>query len=278
MGMMDSAYSKQFWTLHESIWPEFRYKIIQNHGAAFAIELTDEDDGNFWTRGELVTPYSSGLYGQRAVYKAAYSKSSYAVKECLRDIGIRHLPEGIRIEKISTIDRGRKIRKVHMSVSKECSSYIFNTRYADVGIPFCNLLLSKHENLLQDIYTTIRTHDFFVLSDKIHFASDGPLSFDVEKIIDTTSYWAGSNHRPVYRPLGCFGLSYSFEEHEMQPLKSVGQQYGMALAYIEICKKNHPEMKYHSEIAEDICGRLYVRLSEIAEAAPPANPKELKEW
>ena len=183
------------------------------------------------------------------------------------EINIDILPKGVTIEKSApcllcderTKDlhchkyKGKYLaaylegQRVYLSISNEYATRIFKELYTDIGIPFRDRLLSKHQDILNEIVEYLGTSAY-------------------EE--DSFTVYAGA--------VDCsFRLdAYYFKDVYMKPLASIGQMYGMALALIETLKKYDFEWNnYLFTISEEKrCIRVdYSRSEELAE-------QNLKEW
>ena len=158
-------------------------------------------------------------------------------------INIEELPDGIILKKTSPcvlydgrvsskLQRRKKKKvsykegqRVYLTVSNEYASRIFKEVYTDIGIPFKNRLLSKHQDILNEIV----------------------------KYLGTSTY--EENNFTVYKgSVDCSFHSdpYYFKDVYMKPLSSIGQMYGMALALIETLKEYDFEWNnYLYTISED---------------------------
>ena len=164
--------------------------------------------------------------------------------------------------------------KIHIYVTEEYSSYVFNTLYGNEGIPFCNYLLETYEELLKKIvldYLRIFP-PFFEYGIKLlgksccfgvaqkGFATDDNFSFSSDDM---------------------WNDYIQFSEFKMSALNSVGQQYGMALALIQTIKDCYPEFEdsvctMHIEqiLTQNPIGGYIIQVR----LKMPATPIKLKEW
>ena len=97
-------------------------------------------------------------------------------------------------------------------MSDEYASQVYREKFTDIGLPFRDRLLAKHSDLLRKILeeTFNRSHYTYL------------------RVFED-----GVNGDEIYR---CF----FFSQLNMMSLNSVGEIYGMALALVEIIKKDYP--------------------------------------
>ena len=124
-------------------------------------------------------------------------------------------------------------RRVYISVSDEYAARIFKEVYTETGFPFRDLLLTKHEHILQEIASKIPNPEYH---GKVFFVDN-----DCVGIGEGYRYDADFPH--VTGRNKCYVDAIFFEKLGMKSLESIGQKYGMALATIETIKNNYPELR-----------------------------------
>lgn len=257
-------------TKNDDLLNSIQSEILARNGLGFKVELspilvkyevyeiqniscTENSDAITWVLLSEKNP-NKQMYSQPGFKRFKYDQ-----------ISIEELPNGIILEKTSpcVLHDGRVASKfqrrkkkkvsykegqrVYLTVSNEYASRIFKEVYTDIGMPFRNKLLSKHQVILNEIVEYLGTSTY------------GENSFTVyEGAIDCSFH----------------SDAYYFKDVYMKPLSSIGQMYGMALALIETLKKYDFEWNnyLYTISAEDGCIHVdYSRSEELAES-------NLKDW
>lgn len=140
-------------------------------------------------------------------------------------------------------------KRVYLTVTDEYAARVFREVYTDIGLPFRDLLLAKHHQILKKIALSFN----LLLS---HRKEDLELRVRFEGV--------------------CVGSKYfEFKDFGMQPLDTRGQLYGMLLAIIETLNNEYPEWStpvFNQYYMSDYDG---VALS----VTPKAKiPPELQQW
>ena len=248
-----------------------RNEILAQNGLGFKVELPpirikfETYEKQFCATSENPNGYIWVLSSLRRVGTIIPLAKRWRSCYC-SEIDMDDLPQGITIEKDAPCllcderteelhyrRKGKYLaaylegQRVFLTVSNEYASRIFKEVYANIGIPFRDRLLSKHQDILNGIVeylgtSTYEENDFTVYKGSVDcsFHSD----------------------------------PYYFKDVYMKPLSSIGQMYGMALALIETLKEYDFEWNnyLYTISEEDCCIRVdYSRSEELAE-------QNLKEW
>ena len=247
-------------------------EIFNGKGSGFKVELSPiltKYEVYEWQRissavnsNELIWTLSEQSPSRQIYSKMVWYQFHYD------QIDTGNLPRGIILEKTSlgVVYDGRirlPLKKrveymegpqVFLTVSDDFASQIYQERYIDVGIPFRDRILSKHQEILKELTKHIVPS----------YCSEAMYNDYIDFFV-------------VYKDsvYGSFGeKSFHFRTVGMRSLDSIGQMYGMALALIDTLKEyNCGWNDFHFKISEkDCCIRVdYFYSKELAE-------QNLKEW
>ena len=257
-------------------------EILRHQGSGFTVELTP--DIRSVTCYECAErPFSGNRYWKKSMYHG------FGFAPCDWDISLtpaveRALPKEIEVKQsLPTLIQDTRYTKkptsptdtalrltgcrIHLTVPDDYAAKVYREVYTDMGIPFRDTLLTKHSELLQQITSDVEHH-------MENRDSHTPQSFTISsKGID-------------FAHDECF---HSFEHLGMQPLKSEGQMYGMALAIIQKLSESYPEILRSNTIeisalhatelkrinhnAISKSDHIYIQFNYIE-----SQKQELKEW
>ena len=151
-------------------------------------------------------------------------------------------------------------QRVYLTVPDDYAAKIFSEKYTNIGLPFCDILLSEHSIVLQEIVGHFlspygETHDRFLVT--------------ANGIARNNYSFCGDDDPRDY---------FTFEKMGMLPLNSTGQVYGMAVAIVETIKKHAPSMCDRVLHMKRQHTRQHTNGVEVWLREKQEEPPKLKSW
>lgn len=264
--------------IYSQLMRHIKSEILRRQGSGFTVELAPEIR-DITTYKYAEKPFSGNRYWKKDMSPLGHYSGSlpgdWPIK--LTPVLKRALPKEIEViqspptllvdtrntEKLTTIaSSAYKVTgcRVHLTVPDNYAAKVYREVYTDIGIPFRDTLLTKHRELLLEI-----------------------ISKDLR---EPCSFYMTFNLMAFY--IGYDDYYYlTFESKGMQPLTSIGQMYGMALALIESIKEYYPTFLLNRTVEINYLFRPDYwaheknvdEINVLFKSIDPPTPKiELKAW